>query len=156
LTNKISKAYSQLEQEYEREPTPEELAALLEVDTEEVAATLGVAARHVSVDQPMFEGDESTLIDVLENQNASLADTQMAVDDSLRTEIERSLNSLTERQKEVLCFFFGIGIDHPLSLEDIGQRFNLTRERVRQIKDKAISKLQASSQSRLLRGFLGA
>ena len=122
LTNKISKAYSQLEQEYEREPTPEELAALLEVDAEEVAATLGVAARHVSVDQPMFEGDESTLIDVLENQNASLADTQMAVDDSLRTEIERSLNSLTERQKEVL-FFFGIGIDHPLSLEDIGTAF---------------------------------
>lgn len=155
LTNKISKAYSQLEQEFEREPTPEELAELLEVDTEEVAATLGVAARHVSVDQPMFEGDESTLIDVLENKNASLADSQLAVDDSLRTEIERSLNSLTERQKEVLCFFFGIGIDHPLSLEDIGQRFNLTRERVRQIKDKAISKLQASSQSHLLRGFLG-
>lgn len=155
LTNRISKAYSQLEQEFEREPTPEELAILLDVDTEEVAATLGVAARHVSMDQPMFDGDESTLIDVLENHNATATDGQLAVDDSLRTEIERSLSSLTERQKEVICFFFGIGIDHPLSLEDIGQRFNLTRERVRQIKDKAISKLQATSQTRLLRGFLG-
>ncbi len=103
----------------------------------------------------MFDGEESTLIDVLENQNASYADSKLAVNDSLHTEIERSLSSLTERQKEVICFFFGIGIDHPLSLEDIGERFNLTRERVRQIKDKAISKLRATAQSQLLRGFLG-
>lgn len=155
LTNRISKAYQKLEQEFEREPTPEELAELLNVETEEVASTLNVSARHVSVDQPMFDGEESTLIDVLENQNASYADSKLAVNDSLHTEIERSLSSLTERQKEVICFFFGIGIDHPLSLEDIGERFNLTRERVRQIKDKAISKLRATAQSQLLRGFLG-
>lgn len=155
LTNRISKAYQKLEQEFEREPTPEELAELLNVETEEVASTLNVSARHLSVDQPMFDGEESTLIDVLENQNASYADSKLAVNDSLHTEIERSLSSLTERQKEVICFFFGIGIDHPLSLEDIGERFNLTRERVRQIKDKAISKLRATAQSQLLRGFLG-
>ncbi|HNP53201.1 MAG TPA: RNA polymerase sigma factor RpoD/SigA [Ferruginibacter sp.] len=155
LTNRISKAYAQLEQEYEREPTPEELAALLEIDTEEVATTLGMSARHVSMDQPLFEGEDNTLIDVLENNNASSADRKLAVDDSLQTEIERSLSALTERQKEVICYFFGLGIDHPLSLEDIGERFNLTRERVRQIKDKAITKLRAAHASHQLRGFLG-
>ncbi len=156
LTNRISKAYSQLEQEYEREPTPEELAFLLDIDTEEVAATLGVAARHVSMDQPLFDGEEGTLIDVLENHNALSTDNELAVNASLKTEIERSLSTLTERQKEVIRFFFGIGIDHPLSLEDIGERFNLTRERVRQIKDKAITKLRTASRCKLLRGYLGA
>jgi RNA polymerase primary sigma factor len=156
LTNRISKAYSQLEQEYEREPTPEELAFLLDIDTEEVAATLGVAARHVSMDQPLFDGEEGTLIDVLENHNAISTDNNLAVVDSLKTEIERSLSTLTDRQKEVIRFFFGIGIDHPLSLEDIGDRFNLTRERVRQIKDKAITKLRTASRCKLLRSYLGA
>ncbi len=156
LTNRISKAYSQLEQEYEREPTPEELAFLLDMDTEEVAATLGVAARHVSMDQPLFDGEEGTLIDVLVNQNALSTDNELAVIASLKTEIERSLSTLTERQKEVIRFFFGIGIDHPLSLEDIGEKFNLTRERVRQIKDKAITKLRTTSRCKLLRGYLGA
>ncbi|MFT3910568.1 MAG: RNA polymerase sigma factor RpoD/SigA [Ferruginibacter sp.] len=155
LTNRISKAYSQLEQEYEREPTPEELATLLDIETEEVAATLGVAARHVSMDQPLFEGEEGTLIDVLENQNATSTDNELAVNASLKTEIERSLSTLTDRQKEVIRFFFGIGIDHPLSLEDIGEKFNLTRERVRQIKDKAITKLRTASRCKLLRTYLG-
>jgi len=156
LANRISKAYSQLEQEFEREPTPEELAELLDIDTEEVAATLGVAARHVSMDQPLFEGEEGTLIDVLINENAVSTDNELAVNASLKTEIERSLSTLTDRQKEVICFFFGIGIDHPMSLEDIGDRFSLTRERVRQIKDKAITKLRTASRSKLLRDFLGA
>jgi RNA polymerase primary sigma factor len=155
LTNRISKAYSQLEQEYEREPTPEELATLLDIDTEEVAATLGVAARHVSMDQPLFDGEEGTLIDVLENHNAISTDNELAVNASLKTEIERSLSTLTDRQKEVIRFFFGIGIDHPLSLEDIGEKFNLTRERVRQIKDKAITKLRTASRCKLLRTYLG-
>ena len=157
LTNRISKAYSQLEQEYEREPTPEELAYLLNIDTDEVADTLGVVARHVSMDQPLFEGEEGTLIDVLENKNALATDSKLAVTDSLKTEIDRSLNTLTERQKEVILYFFGIGFDHPLTLEDIGERFNLTRERVRQIKDKAITKLRTTSSGcNQLRGFLGA
>jgi RNA polymerase primary sigma factor len=156
LTGRISKAYTQLEQEFEREPTPEEIATVLEISTDEVAATMGVSARHVSVDQPIFDGEDGTLIDLLENKNAEKTDDQLLVTDSLNTEIERTLGSLTPRQKEVLVYFFGLGIDHPLSLEDIGERYNLTRERVRQIKDKAISRLRENAQSHLLRGFLGA
>jgi RNA polymerase primary sigma factor len=156
LTNRISKAYSQLEQEFEREPTPEELAMLLDIDTAEVAATLGLSARHVSMDQPLADGEEGTLIDVMCNPNADSADGELAVKASLRTEIDRSLGTLTERQKEVVRYFFGLGVDHPLSLEDIGEKFNLTRERVRQIKDKAISRLRNTNRCKLLRTYLGA
>ena len=156
LTNRISKAFSQLEQEFEREPTPEELATLLDMDAEEIAATLGVAARHVSMDQPLADGEESTLIDVLVNHNAVSTDNELAFKASLRTEIDRSLSTLTERQKDVIRFFFGIGVDHALSLEDIGEHFNLTRERVRQIKDKAITKLRTASRCKLLKTYLGA
>lgn len=155
LTNKIQKAFSQLEQEYEREPSPEELAELLELETEEVSATLGIAARHVSMDTPLSEGEDNTLVDVLENPNAERANLQIEHNESLKQEIERSMKALTERQKEVICYFFGIGVDHPMSLEDIGEKFNLTRERVRQIKDKAITKLRTNSRSRELRGYLG-
>ncbi len=155
LTNRISRAYSQLEQEFEREPTAEELANFLEIDTEEVSATLGVAARHVSMDQPLADGEESTLIDVLVNNDAPETDYNMIMKMSLKIEIERSLNTLTDRQKDVIRYFFGIGIDHPLSLEDIGDRFHLTRERVRQIKDKAITKLKNASRSKLLKAYMG-
>jgi RNA polymerase primary sigma factor len=156
LTNRIQKAYSQLEQEYEREPSAEELAEVLEMDLEEVSATLGISARHVSMDTPLAEGEENTLLDVLENPNADKTDAELDHKESLKTEIDRSLKTLTERQKEVICFFFGIGVDHPMSLEDIGERFNLTRERVRQIKDKAITKLRAANRCKLLRTYLGA
>jgi RNA polymerase primary sigma factor len=155
LTNRISKAYSQLEQEFEREPTPEELAFLLDMDAEEIAATLGISARHVSMDQPLSDGEESTLIDVLLNHNATNTDDELAFKASLKTEIDRSLSTLTERQKDVIRFFFGIGVDHALSLEDIGEHFNLTRERVRQIKDKAITKLRTASRCKLLKTYLG-
>ena len=155
LTNRIQKAYSQLEQEYEREPSVEELAELLNIDIEEVSSSIGITARHVSVDTPLSEGEDSTLIDVLENPNAERAEKKIEYDDSLKQEIERSLKSLTERQKEVICFFFGIGTDHPMSLEDIGERFNLTRERVRQIKDKAITKLRTNTRSESLKTYLG-
>lgn len=156
LTNRINKAYQQLEQEYEREPSAEELAELLELDTEEVAATLGMSARHVSMDSPISEGEDSTLVDVMMNPNAESADEDIANRQSLKLEIERSLNTLTERQQEVIRYFFGIGIDHPMSLEDIGDRFSLTRERVRQIKDKAINRLKNASRSNLLRSYLGS
>ncbi|MFI5152040.1 MAG: RNA polymerase sigma factor RpoD/SigA [Chitinophagales bacterium] len=155
LTNRIQKAYSQLEQEFEREPSAEELAEILELDIEEVSSTLGIGGRHVSVDTPLSEGEENTLIDVLENPNAERAETNIEHKESLKQEIDRSLKTLTERQKEVICFFFGIGVDHPMSLEDIGERFNLTRERVRQIKDKAITKLRSNSRSKMLRSYLG-
>jgi RNA polymerase primary sigma factor len=155
LTNRIQKAYSQLEQEFEREPSAEELAEVLELDIEEVSSSLGIAARHVSMDTPLSEGEDNTLIDVLENPNAERAETNIEHTESLKHEIDRSLKTLTERQKEVICFFFGIGVDHPMSLEDIGERFNLTRERVRQIKDKAITKLRSNSRSKMLRSYLG-
>jgi RNA polymerase primary sigma factor len=155
LTNRIQKAYSQLEQEFEREPSSEELAEILKLDIEEITSAIGITARHVSVDTPLAEGEESTLIDVLENPNADRAEKNIEYDESLKQEIERSMKSLTERQKEVICFFFGIGTDHPMSLEDIGERFNLTRERVRQIKDKAITKLRTNTRSESLKTYLG-
>ena len=155
LTNKIQKAFSLLEQQFEREPSADEIAELLELEIEEVTATLGSSARHISVDTPLSEGEDNTLIDVMENPNADRAETNIEHNESLTQEIERSMKSLTERQKEVICYFFGIGIDHPMTLEDIGEKFNLTRERVRQIKDKAITKMRTNSRSRELRGFLG-
>ena len=155
LTNRINKAFSQLEQEYEREPSAEELATLLEIEIEEVRSTMSASIRHVSMDQPISEGEDGTLIDLLENPNAISTDNELAFKVSLKTEIDRSLSTLTERQKDVIRFFFGIGVDHPLSLEDIGERFHLTRERVRQIKDKAITKLRTASRCKLLRSFLG-
>ena len=155
LTNKIQKAFSLLEQQFEREPSADEIAELLELEIEEVTATLGSSARHISVDTPLSEGEDNTLIDVMENPNAERAETNIEHNESLTQEIERSMKSLTERQKEVICYFFGIGIDHPMTLEDIGEKFNLTRERVRQIKDKAITKMRTNSRSRELRGFLG-
>jgi RNA polymerase primary sigma factor len=145
-----------LEQQFEREPSPEELAEVLQMDLEEVAATLRLSSRHISMDTPMSEGEDSTLLDVMENPNAEKTDADLDHKESLKTEIERSLKTLTERQKEVICFFFGIGVDHPMSLEDIGERFHLTRERVRQIKDKAITKLRAANRCKMLRTYLGA
>ncbi|HVZ25063.1 MAG TPA: RNA polymerase sigma factor RpoD/SigA, partial [Sediminibacterium sp.] len=155
LTNRISKAFQQLEQEFEREPTPEELAELLELDITEVTATMSVGFRHVSMDTPLSDGEDGTLLDLMENPNAERTDEKLVHHESLRMEIERSLQTLTERQKDVVCYFFGIGVDHPLSLEDIGERFHLTRERVRQIKDKAITKLRSTSRSKHLRFYLG-
>jgi RNA polymerase primary sigma factor len=155
LTNRIQKAYSLLEQQFEREPSAEELAEVLELDIEEVRSTIGIGGRHISVDTPLSEGEDNTLIDVMENTNADRAETNIEHKESLKIDIDRSLKTLTERQKEVICFFFGIGVDHPMSLEDIGDRFSLTRERVRQIKDKAITKLRSNSGAKSLRNYLG-
>lgn len=154
--NKINKAFSELEQEYEREPSPEELAEMLDIPTEEVETTLGVAARHVSMDAPFVEGEDNSLLDVLENSGTPETDTGLAYRESLRREIDRSLNTLTDRQCDVIKLYFGIGVEHPMSLEDIGEKFGLTRERVRQIKDKAINKLRSKSRSKLLKHYLGA
>jgi RNA polymerase primary sigma factor len=154
--NKINKAFSELEQNFEREPSPEELAELLEITTEEVETTLGVAARHVSMDAPFVEGEDNSLLDVLENNSMPGTDSHLEYADSLRREIERSLGTLTDRQCDVIKLYFGIGVEHPMSLEDIGEKFGLTRERVRQIKDKAINKLRATSRSKLLKSYLGA
>ena len=154
--NKINKAFSELEQTYEREPSPEELAELLEITSDEVETTLGVAARHVSMDAPFVEGEDNSLLDVLENTAMPGTDQHLEYADSLRREIERSLSTLTDRQCDVIKLYFGIGVEHPMSLEDIGEKFGLTRERVRQIKDKAINKLRATSRSKLLKTYLGS
>ena len=156
LSKRISHAYSQLEQEFERPPSVEELANYLKIDIEEISATMNVAARHLSMDSPLSEGEESTLIDVLVNSNAESADKKIMFRDSLKKELERSLSLLSPRQREVICYYYGIGIDNPVSLEDLGERYNLTRERVRQIKDKALKKLQTGASSQLLRDYMGA
>jgi len=154
--NKINKAFSELEQEYEREPSSEELAEQLEIPTEEVETTLGVAARHVSMDAPFVEGEDNSLLDVLENSATPTTDSALEYNESLSREIDRSLSTLTDRQCDVIKLYFGIGVEHPMSLEDIGEKFGLTRERVRQIKDKAINKLRNTSRSKLLKNYLGA
>src|ERR1043165_9793322 len=136
--NKINRAFAQLEQEFEREPTPDELADLLNLEIDEVRTTMGVAGRHVSMDAPFANGEENTLLDVLENHDSEQADRKVGYSDSLRFEVERSLATLSAKQSEVLKMYFGIGMEEPLSLEDIGSRYDLTRERVRQIKDKAL------------------
>ena len=153
--NKINKAFSELEQNYEREPSPEELADLLEITTEEVETTLGVAARHISMDAPFVEGEDNSLLDILADGTSNRTDTELEYTESLRREIERSLATLTDRQIDVIKLYFGLGVEHPMSLEDIGDKFGLTRERVRQIKDKAINKLRSTSKSKLLKGYLG-
>ena len=154
--NKINRAFAALEQEFEREPTTEEIAKLLELSVEEIETTLGVASRHVSMDAPFVDGEDNSMLDVLENENTPDTDVHLEYSESLRREIERSLSTLTTRQKDVLIYYFGIGLEHPVSLEDIGDMLGLTRERVRQIKDKAIAKLRETNRSKLLKHFLGA
>ena len=135
--SKIRKALITLEQEFDREPSAEELANYLDIDVREVETTLKLSSRHTSLDAPL------------------MADSYMDYVDSLRKETERSLNSLTPRQRDVVKLYFGIGVEHPMSLEDIGDHLNITRERVRQIKDKAINKLRSTSRSKMLKSYLG-
>ncbi len=155
LTNRISKAFQQLEQEYEREPSIEELATMLEISMDEVSDSINASVRHISMDSPLSEGEDGSLMDLMANPNADKTDKAVEHTESLRSEIQRVLKTLTDRQKAVLCYFFGIGVDNPLSLEDIGEQFNLTRERVRQIKDKAITKLRSTSRCKHLKVYLG-
>jgi len=152
---KINKAFADLEQEFEREPSPEELANVLDMGIDEVTSTLNISSRHVSVDAPFSDSETGSLIDVLENKDAEKADTNMEYNGSLSIETERSLSTLTEREREVIKLFFGIGVEHAMSLEDIGEHFGITRERVRQIKDKSIQKLRSSTKSKLLIDYLG-
>lgn len=152
--NKINKAYSKLEQEFEREPSAEELAELLDLPIDKVADTMKVSGRHVSMDAPFANGEESSLLDVLINHDSPKADSGLIME-SLSKEIDRALSTLTERERDVVKLFFGIGMNHGLTLEEIGDKFDLTRERVRQIKEKAIRRLRHSSRSKLLQQYLG-
>ncbi|MBN2743581.1 RNA polymerase primary sigma factor [Breznakibacter xylanolyticus] len=151
--NKINKAYSKFEQENERRPSHEELAEQLELPADKVADTLRVSGRHISVDAPFVEGEDNSLLDVLVNSDSPNAD-RMLINESLSREIERSLATLTERESDIVKLFFGIGCQE-MTLEEIGERFGLTRERVRQIKEKAIRRLRHTSRSKLLKTYLG-
>ncbi|MDB9932072.1 RNA polymerase sigma factor RpoD/SigA [Flavobacteriales bacterium] len=152
--NKLNKTFSRLEQQYERAPSEHELAEELEVTNTKVADTLRVGGRHVSVDAPFQEGEDNSLLDVLINSDSPTADTELMIE-SLQREIKRSLSTLSEREREVIILFFGIGMKHGLTLEEIGTKFDLTRERVRQIKEKAIRRLRQTSRSKLLKTYLG-
>ena len=152
--NKISKTFSALEQKFEREPSPDELAEVLEVTTSEVVDTMKISGRHVSMDAPFVQGEENSLLDVLENDSDEKPDTGL-MNDSLRREVQRALSTLTQREADVISLYFGLNGEHSMTLEEIGEKFNLTRERVRQIKEKAIRRLRHTSRSKALKPYLG-
>ena len=151
--NKINKAFARFEQENERTPSPEELADVLDLPKETVSDTLRVSGRHVSVDAPFSDGEDNSLLDVLVNTDSPNADRGL-INESLSTEVERALATLTDRERDIIRYFFGIGCPE-MTLEEIGEKFGLTRERVRQIKEKAIRRLRHSSRNKFLKSYLG-
>ena len=151
--NKINKAYQRFEQEFERKPSAEELAELLDIPVDKIADTLKMSGRQVSVDAPFVEGEDNSLIDVMVNEDSPNADHSL-INESLSREIDRALATLTPREADIIRKFFGIGVPEK-TLEEIGIEFHLTRERVRQIKEKAIRRLKSSSRSRILKTYLG-
>ena len=152
--NKIGKAFSNLEQEFEREPSASEIAEELEMTPYEVSDTLKISGKHLSLDAPFNQGDDNRLLDVIQDDHQPPPD-DLLLDESLRIEVKRALTTLSEREAEVIKLYFGLEREHPLTLEEIGERFDLTRERVRQIKEKAIRRLRHTSRSRMLRSYLG-
>jgi RNA polymerase primary sigma factor len=152
---KINKAFSDLEQQYEREPSPDELAAFLDVKPEEIENTLGISGTHVSFDAPFQEGESNSLLDVIQDGNAEQADRKMDYQDSLKRETELSLASLSKTQRDVIRLHYGLSGNEAMSLDDIGESLNLSKERVRQIRDQAITKLRSSTRSKSLKSFLG-
>ncbi|MGA2668589.1 MAG: RNA polymerase sigma factor RpoD/SigA [Ignavibacteria bacterium] len=152
--NKIGKAFSTLEQEFEREPSADELAEQLDMSLYEVSDTLKISGRHLSIDAPFVHGEDSKLVDVMPNQNQPLPDNNL-INESLKIEIQRALNTLSMRERDVLKLYYGLEKENPLTLEEIGEKFKLTRERVRQIKEKAIRRLKHASKSKILKAYLG-
>ena len=152
--NKINKAYAKLEQKYERPPTAEEIADLTELSLTEVRESLKNTGRHVSMDNPLIEGEDSTMYDVLKSDESPSPDKELMLD-SLRREIRRALDTLTPREADVLSSYFGLSGGHSMTLEEIGEKFDLTRERVRQIKEKAVRRLKHTSRSKILKTYLG-
>jgi RNA polymerase primary sigma factor len=152
--NKIGKAYSNLKQEFEREPSPEEIAQALEMDVDEISSTMKIYGKQVSVDAPFSFGDENSLLDVIQNDELPSPDNEL-ISESLKTEVKSILAILPEREAEVIKLYFGLDGENPMTLEEIGDKFNLTRERVRQIKEKAIRRLRHNSRSKILKSYLG-
>ncbi len=153
IRNKVARASQEFEQQFEREPTIEELSEKLLLDEEDISATINLSNRHVSLDSPLGMDSDATMIDFMENENATLADEQ-SQSDSMHYEIELALKSLPEKQQRVLRCLYGIGMDTPMGMEDIGEQFNLTRERVRQIRDKALATLRQHASTMRLKSFL--
>jgi RNA polymerase primary sigma factor len=152
--NKIKKESSRLEQKFERPPSPQEIAEALEIPEHKIDAALKISTRYVSMDAPISEDDDTKFIDVFVNDDTSNTDEGL-MRESLAKEIERSLATLTEKERDVINLYYGIGMPHGLTLEEIGSKFDLTRERVRQIKEKAIRRLKHTSRSKLLKAYLG-
>ena len=152
--NKINKAYARLEQEYEREPNAEEIADILEITENEVKESMKNAGRHVSMDAPLIQDEENNMYDVLKSDEAPTPETELLYE-SLRKEIDRAISTLTQREADVIRLYFGLNGSHPMTLEEIGEKFDLTRERVRQIKEKAIRRLKHTSRSKILKSYLG-
>jgi len=152
--NKISRAFSELEQKFQREPSSEELADVLDVSVDEVEKTIRSGGRQISVDAPFVQGEENSLLDVLTSDQVDTPDTAL-MHDSLQREVSRALSTLTERESEVICDYFGLNGHTAMTLEEIGEKFNLTRERVRQIKEKATRRLRHTSRSKGLLTYLG-
>jgi len=152
--SKISKTFSDLEQKFQREPSTEEVAEVIGVTTDEVLANLKVSGRHVSVDAPFSQGEDGSLLDVLSDANESNPEKQLMAD-SLTQEVQRALSTLTAREADVIRLYFGLNNHSAMTLEEIGEKFNLTRERVRQIKEKATRRLRHTSRSATLKTYLG-
>ncbi|AOR25882.1 MAG: sigma-70 family RNA polymerase sigma factor [Bacteroidetes bacterium] len=152
--NKINKTYAFLEQSHERPPSAEEIAKELDMTINDVKESMKNSGRHVSMDAPLVEGEDSNLYDVLRSGESPNPDKEL-LHESLRTEIERALETLTPREADVIRLYFGLGNQHPMTLEEIGETFDLTRERVRQIKEKAIRRLKHTSRSKILKTYLG-
>ncbi len=152
--NKIGKAYNNLEQSFEREPSPDEIAKELDMTAYEVTDTMKRSGRHLSMDAPFNQGEENRLLDILHNDSQPAPDTTL-MEESLKTEVARALSTLSDREAEVVRLYFGLHREHPMTLEEIGERFNLTRERVRQIKEKALRRLRHASRSKNLKAYLG-
>ncbi|MDD2412983.1 MAG: sigma-70 family RNA polymerase sigma factor [Bacteroidales bacterium] len=152
--NKINKAYAHLEQEFEREPNVEEIAELLDISETEVKESLRNSGRHVSMDAPLVQDEDNNMYDVIRSEDANTPETGLMYE-SLRKEIERAISTLPQREADVIRFYFGLEGKHPMTLEEIGEKFDLTRERVRQIKEKAIRRLKHVSRSKILKSYLG-
>jgi len=152
--NRMSKAFSELEQKFQREPSPEELAEVMEVPIEEIETTMRTMGRQVSVDAPFANGEENSLLDVLASDSEKTPDSDL-IQDSLKREVTRALSTLTARESEVISDYFGLNGTHPMTLEEIGDKLNLTRERVRQIKEKATRRLRNTARSMPLKAYLG-
>ena len=152
--NKINKVFAQLEQDFEREPTNEEIAVILNISTDDIVDTMRSAGRHVSMDAPLLQGEDSTMMDVMPGEDHAPSPEMNLITESLRREIERALTTLTPREADVIRLYFGLS-ESAMTLEEIGERFELTRERVRQIKEKAIRRLKHTSRSKILKTYLG-